>query len=330
MDEKYTSFNFSQDSDDKDFREMLDKAIKGDADAMFELGNYYNQVYYTIASSGDDEAYEKAEIFHSKAVYWFIKAAEHGHIYAHCCVGHIYDDVYSVANDFKQAEHWYRKAAELGCDEAQFWLGTIYQKGRGVEENKEIAAYWFTKAAEQGNRLARKYLGECYLNGEGVKQDIKKAVHWFIEAEEKDAHSVWEKLEEIIKEPDAAEKYGFTADMDKINTIIQRGIKDRDDYIKRFEKQRKKKRRNGNNDQKHYDLEEIYANTAKKHKKAAEDGDVYSQYVLGFIYRHGQGVEKNLNLAKEWLETAIKNDSEHTISKYAIKELAELKDEMNI
>jgi TPR repeat protein len=41
------------------------------------------------------------------------------------------------------------------------------------------------------------------------------------------------------------------------------------------------------------------------YEAAAEEGDAYSQYSLGFMYRRELGVEKDLDAAKEWLEKAV-------------------------
>ena len=41
----------------------------------------------------------------------------------------------------------------------------------------------------------------------------------------------------------------------------------------------------------------------KSLKSAAEAGDSYAQYLLGYSYENGlEGVEKDINLAKEWYE----------------------------
>jgi len=56
-------------------------------------------------------------------------------------------------------------------------------------------------------------------------------------------------------------------------------------------------------------------------KKKAEEGADYAQYDLGIRYLNGDGVEKNAETGKQWLEKAAKNG--HSGAK---KKLEELKD----
>jgi TPR repeat protein len=56
-------------------------------------------------------------------------------------------------------------------------------------------------------------------------------------------------------------------------------------------------------------------------RKRAEAGSEFAQYDLGIRYLTGDGVEKNTNTAKMWLEKAAKNDNSA-----AKKKLQELKE----
>lgn len=55
-------------------------------------------------------------------------------------------------------------------------------------------------------------------------------------------------------------------------------------------------------------------------RKLLKKDDAYAQYSLGFMFEHGQGVEKNINKAKEWYEKAAKQNYES-----AVKALNEMK-----
>jgi TPR repeat protein len=237
MNENFGDYDFSADCDDADFREKLEKAKGGDAEAMCGLGGYYSNLFY-VEDDLDEDFEEKAEIWDLKALYWYEKAAALGNVHAHFRIGSLYDDGNGIDRDYEKAAHWYRAAAEQGHDWAQFSLGTLYEKGVGVEKNHEQAVYWFTKAAEQGHGLACEYLGVCYRKGEGVEQDIQKAVYWLIKADEGGVFGAWEKLEEIIQEPNAAETYGFASEMDKIHSTIERHKKDIEEFKIKLERQR--------------------------------------------------------------------------------------------
>ncbi len=47
---------------------------------------------------------------------------------------------------------------------------------------------------------------------------------------------------------------------------------------------------------------EILKKTVESQKKRAEEGSASAQYELGMRYLNGNGVEKNLKLARKWLE----------------------------
>jgi TPR repeat protein len=72
-----------------------------------------------------------------------------------------------------------------------------------------------------------------------------------------------------------------------------------------------------------YYKQKNYKDAARFYKAAAEAGDVYSQYSLGFMYRHGQGVELNLDKAIEWLVKAADKGNES-----ARKELVSIEQEI--
>lgn len=60
--------------------------------------------------------------------------------------------------DLKKALFWYIKAADHGNSEAQFKLGVIYTNGEGVTANTEEAHRWFKRAAENGHPVAKQLI----------------------------------------------------------------------------------------------------------------------------------------------------------------------------
>jgi len=75
------------------------------------------------------------------------------------------------------------------------------------------------------------------------------------------------------------------------------------------------------------DLEKAKQETLKKtiefEKKNAEKGSAWAQYSLGVRYLTGDGVEKDEDAARKWLEAAAKNDD--TRAKKKLEELNERK-----
>lgn len=146
--------------------EQLHKAAEdGDAEAQFQLGQYY--WWYKME--------------YEQGTFWRQKAAEQGHAKAQYTLGVWYYN----RLDYVQALYWLRRAVEQGLAEAQCMLGNCYKSGKGVDEDEEKALYWYQKAAEQGDAGAQRMLGNCYNSGEGVDKDEEKAVYWYQKAAER-------------------------------------------------------------------------------------------------------------------------------------------------
>ncbi|MFC1776934.1 tetratricopeptide repeat protein [Pseudomonadota bacterium] len=84
---------------------LLPKAKKGDKDAQYRLGHYYD---YGIRLGFDFDDVDGIP----PDVYWYHKAAENGHSRAQRNLGHYYQDGIGVKRDLKQARYWRSKAKE--------------------------------------------------------------------------------------------------------------------------------------------------------------------------------------------------------------------------
>ena len=109
-----------------DFKETLQAAEQGNAQAQFNLGLRYAK------GQGIRQDY-------AQAVQWYRKAAEQGVAKAQYNLGLMYDQGQGVRQDDVQAVQWYRKAAEQGFAQAQYNFGVMYAKGEGVRQNYKIA-----------------------------------------------------------------------------------------------------------------------------------------------------------------------------------------------
>lgn len=116
------------------------EAVQGNADAQYELGNYY--LY--------NDKFE--------AVSWYQRAAIQGHAIAQNDLATCYAMGHGMTQDLAKAAKWYGKAAELGDAMAEYNLAMCYLYGYGVIKDKEKAATWFQKAAEHGYVRAQEYL----------------------------------------------------------------------------------------------------------------------------------------------------------------------------
>jgi uncharacterized protein len=136
-------------------------ANQGDAHAQAALGALYDK--------GEGVRQNR-----TKALAWFLKAADQGLADAQNNLGVIY----YKNKDYVQAVAWYRKAADQGNVVAQNNLGAMYASGDGVPQDYAQAITWFRKAANQGDAIAQDNLGLMYADGNGLPQDYSHAYAW--------------------------------------------------------------------------------------------------------------------------------------------------------
>ena len=148
-------------------------AEQGLAKAQFNLGLCYSEG-------------KGVETDYAKAVEWYTKAAEQGNARAQNNLGWCYLKGEGVGVDCAKAVEWFTKAAEQGNTMAQFNLGWCYRCGKGVETDYAKAVEWYTKAAEKGHRDALCELGLYYddVSEEswGPSGDFAKAEEWYLKA----------------------------------------------------------------------------------------------------------------------------------------------------
>lgn len=84
-----------------------------------------------------------------------------------------------VTQDWEKAVEWYRKAADLGHVLAQTSLGNCLREGRGVLRDAGGSVRLYTLAAEQGFADAQCNLGWCYGTGFGVPRNYSSALSWY-------------------------------------------------------------------------------------------------------------------------------------------------------
>lgn len=189
-------------------------ADAGIADAQHDLGAMYSQgdgvtqdwglaAKYLSAAAGQGNVismYHLAELFNNsnppqyeKAVHWFTKAAEAGHLPACSYLGGMYLDGLGVPRDVNRAAPLIRRAAEGGLPRGQFVLGRMYTEAAGVPYDYTKAVHWLTTAVsspelESGNRAqALTLLGTIY-DGIGVSNNVPRqpslAIEYYRQAAE--------------------------------------------------------------------------------------------------------------------------------------------------
>ena len=197
--------NCSLECDGTNFKEILELAKNGNAEAQYEIGKFlYEYAFdelaeYWLKKSIEDN-YSKAMYYYSlyvidrkregnKAKEYMLMAAKNGYVPAQYELSRMYGrDAYKYGckqNDVKAYE-WLKKAAENGHLVAQMAIAELlYDRYNIFRERKaDEAIIWFTKAAEQVENCPDilseicQILGKCYFELE----DENKAIEWFTKA----------------------------------------------------------------------------------------------------------------------------------------------------
>ena len=150
-------------------RIILKRLIGGDVQLIKETSTHNStSVCPTSTARGFPKIY-------SKAIEWYRRAADQGHVEAQAALGELYGQGKGVVQDYSKAAVWLRRAADQGHKYAQFRLGYLYVEGAGVPQDFSKAIDWYRRAADQGHPSAQFNLGVLYITGKGVARDYVAA-----------------------------------------------------------------------------------------------------------------------------------------------------------
>ena len=128
--------------------ELLKLGHEGHVEASFALGDAY------VAGNGVSRD-------RARAILWFKKAAEAGHVRAMVRLANALTHPDSPATA-EEGVLWLKKAAAVGDSAAMVFLGFAYREGKGVPPDYEEAARWFTRAYEAGDLLSMAHIGRLH------------------------------------------------------------------------------------------------------------------------------------------------------------------------
>jgi TPR repeat protein len=155
---------------------IIQGAEAGDPICQTKLGNHYHADGRML----------------SKAVYWYMKAAQQEEAVS------LYElsEIFRVAAEYtkgEESENFSKSAVEYLCRSAKrnypdalYSLGERVYYGRDIKKDCELAFNLFEMAAGEDIPEAFYMLGMCYLEGCGVSQDFEKAISYFSEAADMD------------------------------------------------------------------------------------------------------------------------------------------------
>ncbi len=273
-------------------------AEQGNADAQSYLGSMY------ATGFGVPKNY-------TKSVKWYRMAANQGDADGQTNMGIMYKNGYGVPLDYKAAAKWYSLAAEQGNAGAQYFLSKMYEKGHGVPQDSEIAAKWRV-LAEQSLKQEN---SDTFIPIEDVdpfssqspKEVTSEAAKIipnkdYPQRELTDAQNISTPSIKLSSSPRAS----IPQDIQTGLIAYKRG--DFDTAYKEFMPLAEQ----GDAVAQYY-LGEIYSKVMQDasiavrwYRKAAKQGHVKAQFLLGLMYRNGEGIRQNNTEAVNWLVKAAK------------------------
>ena len=94
-------------------------------------------------------------------------------------LGRVYEEHRYEKPNYTKALEYYIKAAELGNSLAMYKVGEFYEKGLGTAVNLKESALWYEKASQKGNYNTIIKSARNYEEGIGVEKDLKKALELY-------------------------------------------------------------------------------------------------------------------------------------------------------
>ena len=262
-------------------------AIKGNAFAQYSLGILYSE------GNGVIKDYNKAFI-------WFQKSAENDYVGAYYQLGRAYYNGLGVDKDEENAFKWHKKAAENNLPASQYALSLMYKNGEGCEENLVSAYYWVERAAENDYEDAYYVVGRSYLEGICVEVNYKKAFHYLSKGYLALDTNCIESLAEMYLKGLNVKRDVYTA-LELYNRALEFG--DRSIYFKVG---------------KVYEDEGLINQAISIYNQGHEEGNLKCTQRLGIMYYNGEGVEKDLEKAIEYMEIAAAKKEPHAMYVLAV------------
>ena len=264
-------------------------AKKGNVSAQNNLGDMYKN------GKGVPKDYKEA-------VKWFKLAAKKGNVSAQNNLGVMYKKGKGVPKDYKEAVKWFKLASKERHAKSQYDLGIMYRDGLGVIQYDKESIWWIKKSAEKGFPEAQNNLGERYSEGKGFTQDNEEAIKWF-------------KLATKQKFPEA--QYNLS------KIYLKEANQISDSFIKKEDSQDNKEKKNyiegviekfiseTNTENSTKEIKTYYLNTLRSSVKnlivsSSKQGFDKSQFVLGLMYKNGEGVPQDYKEAVKWYRKAAK------------------------
>lgn len=258
-------------------------AIQDRTKTRFELGHSY------YSSKGVNQSDDKA-------FRHFKDAAMAGSMDAAAYLGICYANGYGTKKDTIQAGQWMKKSAEKGIPTGLYGWGVYLYEGIGTQKNIPQAVEYFKKAAEGGIIPSMNCLGEHYYNLKQYSESLK----WYEMAADKGNAKaqywtavLYSDKKDLANAKNVAKSW-FT------KSAVQ-------GYVKAMSQLAWILHNEGTPEGKKQAFEWW--------NKAAQKGNVVSQYNLALCYDNAWGVTRSKANAVKWFIEAAKNKHKEAIAK---------------
>ena len=243
---------------------------KGDADAAWTLGMWYER------GDGVQRNKEISKKWFYRAVELYRKYAERGDADAQLSLAECYVMGMGLLQDNVEAVKWYQEAANHGNRTAMYVLGFCYLDGIGVSQNDSEAVKWWRLLAEMGDKDGKDRLGECFYYGIGVERNYEEA------------DKLWESNSDDDYNPPIGWINWDKERIDRCQKLAEQGdVHAMLDLAFKY---------------RCYGFWKDLSESVKWYRKAAEMGSAGAMHCLSILYEKGEGVEKNNVEARKWYD----------------------------
>lgn len=194
-----------------------------------------------------------------------------------------------TSKDYATALSSFEQAADHGHAEAQFYCGRMYDNGEGTTEDLARALYWYEKAAEQGNVMAQYNCGRMYSRGEGTAANQAKALRWYEKAAEQGKVAAQVYCSVRYEKGRGTAVNRKKAQYWQERCVKESSVADKLSIASGYSM--------GSDE-----LEMDEAKSLFWYEKAAEQGDIESQFLCGMMYFVGKGTARDKAKAKSFFQ----------------------------
>jgi len=198
----------------------------------------------------------------------------------------------TVNKNVQEAVKWFELSAQQNHSKAQFILGKLYLDGKRIPQDYTDAKIYLTLAAGNHHVEAQYELGNYYLQGPAEDKQPNMALKWYkLAAEQRHGGALFAAGKMLYEGTEV--KIDKSKGKHLLKLSVETGYTPAIKY--------------------YADLSKESAPAEKSKRKSKNDlikvKDASSQFNLGLAYLYGDGREKNIQLALDWLYKAAKNES---------------------